>query len=187
MLGLFMMFAEMLWLLLLLEIGFLTWTLNACTKSVVEKGIISESEWRRFVRGIGLIGTAFALTLASLQYGSGAMNIVCLHVETSLGVQLSGNVLGLGIPAVILGWIWLGGGAAYLARIAHVFSAKGRQYTARQVRLRVTSVLVVMLLAAALLQGKEPAGLTEACRAIRNAPSEWEQWERWKALQGRET
>jgi len=170
-------FFEILWFLLLIEVGLLTWLFSLRTQSVVTSGQLSAREWWGFRAGFVLVGLGLVLVFALEQFGRGA-NPVCLVTQPGPSPFTPvWRTAMAGLSLLALGWIWLAGGDRYLARLAPVLFDARRTYRPRRVRLVVSVALVLIAVPGENLPFQPPDSLVTACQSEPEGASDWAAWE----------
>lgn len=100
---------------------------------------LSVRERRYTIAGVLVLGEGSAAFLAWYRFGLGIRNPMC---PTGGPTDTVLEVLGYAVMVGFLAWLWVGGGAKALSRLAPVLV--GHAYTARQVRRTLSSGVVVL-------------------------------------------
>ena len=149
-------FARFVWLLvlavLLVNLGIGYWKARA----LVTAGRLSDEERRDFTRRAVVATSIYCLLLTGIQYVSHVRDPFCLtQFPPRTGFGVATWIVMVGGLALLFKWLWQGSGSETLARMAPAFtrgSVTRRTFTPRQVRLFLTSILVVAILANIVMQ-----------------------------------
>lgn len=131
-------FYEFLWLYLGVLTAMGALFLVRSMKTAAADGL-SVRERRYTIGGVLVVGEGSAALLAWYRFGLGIRNPMC-PPGGAIGTAI--EVLGYVVTVGLLAWVWVGGGAQALSRVAPVLV--GHAYTARQVRRTLTGGVMVL-------------------------------------------
>jgi hypothetical protein len=150
------------------------WLVARETKALVASGVVTAKERRWFVAGLAIVLYILVGIQVWFALVTGNRNPLCEGPDSAGTVV---NVVLTVLFVIGLVWLWLGHGAAFLARFAPVFLSRRKTYTARQVWWVVGAI--VLFLAIPIPSQWQRFIQTTLCAEQRRTPDPAKQLQWW--------